>query len=300
MKQLIFTTAILTVGFLSLDLVTTCAAASEEERTAVTTARNGGLLVFPKRVVFSPRDRSAEITLMNRGTQATTFRLGLIDVRMDEEGRLIPHDEREGESATSLKGMVRFSPRQVKVEAGERQTVRVFVRRPPDLAPGEYRSHLQLRALPSTESGPRIEDFQEEQSNTLSLRITALPAISLPVIVRQGELEASVGLEIEDFRQGGPGADVVSLRLDRGGDRSVYGDMTAYWLPAGDDDAVRVGLAKGIAIYTTVHRRSFDLALRLPEGVDQASGVLRVAFESRPDLDGGGSELSAQHEVTLP
>ncbi len=296
MNNLISKVAILAAWLPSLTLASAWAAPLEDKEPTVAAARNGGLLVFPKRVVFSGRERSAEITLMNSGTRATTFRLELINFRMDEEGRLMPYGE--GEAGQTLKGMVRFAPRQVKVEAGERQTVRVFVRKPPDLAAGEYRSHLQLRALPSTDLGPRIEDFQEEQDNTLSLRITALPAISLPIIVRHGDLEASVDLEIVDVLDGEQGSQLLSLRLGRQGDRSVYGDTVVYWLPTGGGDEILVGRANGVAIYTTVHQRTMNLTLRLPEGRD--SGALRVAFESRPDLDGGGARLRADDNITLP
>lgn len=289
-----------TTGFLLLAPVDTWAASPADEETTVSAARNGGLLVFPKRVVFSERERSAVLTLMNSGTKSTTFRLELIDLRMDEEGRLMPYLEDDDEPDQSLKGMVRFSPRQVTVEAGDRQTIRVFVRKPPDLASGEYRSHLQLRSLPSTDQGLRIDDFQSEQENALSIRITALPAISLPIIVRHGDLDASVGLEIVDVLARGPSAHVLSLRLDRQGDRSVYGDMTAYWLPTTGGSTMLVGEAKGVAIYTTVQQRAFELALRLPEGLSWDSGVLRVAFASRPELDGGGPGFAAEYEVALP
>jgi hypothetical protein len=300
MKDSISNVLICATCLLLLGTTNTWAASSADEEPTVAAARNGGLLVFPKRVVFSGRERSAVLTLMNSGAKPTTFRLELIDLRMDEEGRLMPYRENEGAPGRTLKGMVRFSPRQVTVEAGDQQTVRVFVRKPADLEPGEYRSHLLLRALPSTDQGPRIEDFQAEQENALSIRITALPAISLPVIVRHGDLDASVSLQVVDVLERGPGSQVLSLRLDRQGDRSVYGDMAAYWLPALGGDEILVGRANGVAIYTTVQQRTFDLPLRLPEDLRWDAGVLRVAFESRPELDGGGAGLSADYEVALP
>ncbi len=298
MKPFILRFLILSSFFLAAPNPLVSVTAAESEASNEGSAANGGLLVTPKRLVFSERQRHAELTLMNRGTKRTTFRLDWIDIYMDSEGRLIALDA-DDEDTQSLQHMVRLSPRQVTVEAGERQTVRVFVRRPADLESGEYRSHLRLRALPTTDAGPTLDDFREQPEDAFSFRITALPAISLPVIVRQGELKTDIALDIEDLVESEDDLRVVSLRLERQGDRSIYGDLSAFWHSA-TGEQILVGRAKGVSVYTSIEDRSFDLALHLPEGQQWSSGTLRVDFESQPSLDGGGPKLTASRELVVP
>lgn len=254
----------------------------------------GGLLITPKRVVFAGRDRSAEVQLMNRGCEATTYRVELIELRMEASGRLLPT---VGSDEWALGRMVRFAPRQVALAPGERQTVRLFLRKPAELVPGEYRSHLQLRALPQARELDPLEVSAGEEGGFV-LRLTALPAMTIPVIVRHGALAATVELSdvVVDTSAAVPR---VSLRLDRAGERSVYGDLTAEYLPS-SGEAIPVGVGKGIAVYTTVSSRAVSLPLAPPAGVELIQGRLRVVFRSRPDGDGGGEALWASHEVVLP
>ena len=46
----------------------------------------GDLLVTPTRVVFEGRQRTAQITLVNRGAAAATYRIAFTNLRMNEEG----------------------------------------------------------------------------------------------------------------------------------------------------------------------------------------------------------------------
>ncbi len=256
--------------------------------------KTGSLLITPKRVVFSGRDRSAEVQLMNNGCKLTTYRVELIEMRMTEAGRLLTLDD---PAPASLGRMVRFAPRQVTIAAGERQTVRMFLRKPADLELGEYRSHLHLRAIPdATESIGAAAPAVEE--NGFSLRLVALPGLSIPIIVRHGQLAAAIGLS-DLAVETGAGPPRVSLRLDRMGERSVYGDLAAEFLPAAGG-ASPVGKAKGIAVYTSVLSRTFAMPLHPPDGVSLAEGRLRVTFRSRPDADGGGDPITASGEIALP
>ena len=277
-------------------LATSPAVSPAIEPTPAGPGPGAGLLITPKRLVFADRDRRGEITLMNHSTEPLTFRLEWIERRMDEAGRLVPYAE--GESVRSVDGMVRYSPRQVEVGPGERQTVRVFVRKPADLEAGEYRSHLQLRALPKTEDGPRIDDFASTEDGVMSFRMKALPAISLPIIVRHGELPAAVDLRLKDLKieRETPS---LHVQLDRQGERSIYGNVTATWYPGDQGQPITVGRVRGIAIYTTVERRSLALPLNIPPDLELTSGVLRVAFDSRPAMDGGGDRLSAEDVIEL-
>ena len=97
--------------------------------------------------------------------------------------------------ASASRTLIRYSPRQVTLEPRVAQTVRVQLRLPADLPPGEYRSHLLFRAVPSAEAAPPTTSPAAE----LSIQLTAIYGISIPVIVRHGETSVTTTLSELDL-----------------------------------------------------------------------------------------------------
>ena len=152
----------------------------------------GDLLVAPTRVVFEGRQRTAEITLVNTAATAATYRITLVHLRMDEMGgtqEIEAGDTGPGELFAD--DLIRYSPRQVTLEPRMAQTVRLQLRLPADLAAGEYRSHLLFRAVPAVEpaaTAPR------EPATGLSIQLTPVYGVAIPLIVRHGETSAKAAL----------------------------------------------------------------------------------------------------------
>jgi len=254
--------------------------------------------VTPKRLVFGD-SRGAEIILINRGSSRMTYRVSWVQKRMTESGELIevPADS-PGEAP--LRDMVRFAPRQVVLEPKDRQIVRLFLRKPADLPPGEYRSHLLLQAVPPPEQAADAEQLADKGFTT---NLGLLFGFAIPIIVRQGPLDAKVrlaGLAYEPARQEGQPA-AVSLTLHREGDRSLYGDLTATFQPAGGGE-VLVGKDLGLAVYTPLADRQARLELHPPAGTKLAGGKLRLTWSPRAEEDGGGTSErpDAVAEIVLP
>ena len=82
----------------------------------------GDLVVTPTRIVFEDRTRSAQVTLANRGSATATFRISLIDMVMDANGEM--REAQSGE-ARSVESLVRYAPRQIEIEPGAHQVVRL-------------------------------------------------------------------------------------------------------------------------------------------------------------------------------
>jgi hypothetical protein len=249
----------------------------------------GQVAVFPKRVIFGDRSRTAEVTLMNQGDRPQTYRIELIEQRMTASARLEDVTVPGERSAIPL---LRYAPRQVTVAPGESQTVRLLLRTPADLPPGEYRAHLLCRALPEESGSADIEALSEGED--LGVRLTPLPAVSIPIFVRHGEgLRTSIhlsGLAIDrDAR-------TLSFRLEREGDLSVYGDVSATFRPVDGGPEQEVGKARGVAVYTEVA----SVEQRLPLALPATAGCLRLRFSSRPEDDGGGPAMTAEAELQVP
>jgi hypothetical protein len=240
----------------------------------------GGLLVAPTRLVFEGRQRTGQLTLVNTGAQTATYRISLIRLRMTETGAF--REVQEPDSAEQFADtLVRFSPRRVELPPGVPQTVRLQLRLPADLPAGEYRSHLLFRAVPA--SAPE-EPVPSEPVTDLRLTLRAVYGVSIPIIVRHGTLAA--GLSLSDPRvEWVPGAEPparLTVTLNRSGDRSVYGDLTAVLVRDGQPDLV-VGVARGLAVYMPNARRTCVLPVRLPPSLDPRAR-LRVRFDSAPGI----------------
>jgi hypothetical protein len=236
----------------------------------------GGLLVAPTRLVFEGRQRTGQLTLVNTGAQTATYRISLIRLRMTETGAF--RQVQEPDSAELFADtLVRFSPRRVELPPGVPQTVRLQLRLPADLPVGEYRSHLLFRAVPV--SAPE-DSVRSEPVTDLQLTLRAVYGVSIPIIVRHGALVAGVTLSdprVESAPDEDPPAR-LAVTLNRSGDGSVYGNLTAVLVRDGQPDLV-VGVAKGLAVYTPNPRRTCLLSLRLPPSLDPQAR-LRVLFES--------------------
>jgi len=252
----------------------------------------GGFRVTPTRVVFEQGFRSAELTLVNTGSEPTTYRISLTRMRMSDDGAIAEvADLLPGE--TCADSLVRFSPRQVDLEPGVPQTVRMQLRKPANLPSGEYRSHLVFRALPSLESeagGP---------GGTRGVSIALRPAFgaAIPVIVRHGETAATVDIAGVELRrrpdaEGGP---CLALELRRAGSRSVYGDLMVTFAPRGGRPRMAGGL-RGLAVYTPNPVRRVLVPLRADGPIDWAAGTFQVDYRET----GAEPRLLAEAELALP
>lgn len=230
------------------------------------------LLVAPTRVVLTQSSRSAELVLVNKGTETAAFRLGLENRRMRPDGSLeAATDPRPDELFASDK--LQFSPRQLVLEPGARQVVRIMANAPADLPAGEYRSHLRLMSAPVS-AGRSLASADNGKENGLSIELIAIRSITIPVLLRVGQLSADVVIDTAAMAKAGSG-DLV-IRLSRQGSRSSYGDISLTV----EGQAEPVWLVRGVAVYTPNAGR--DVILPLPANVKaKLSGKrVRIAYVS--------------------
>ncbi len=246
--------------------------------------------VAPTRVVFEGRIRSAQVALINQGTAPVTYRISFTQRRMTEDGGF-EEITTPGPADAFADPLIRYSPRQVTLEPGVGQTVRLLLRKPAGLEPGEYRSHLLLRAVPPEDAGTSIESIGDQE---VGVNLKPIYGALIPVIVRHGDLSA--GVTLSDLAFEADEKPTVSFRFERSGGRSVYGDVTVSWIPAGSGSETVVQLVKGIAVYTPNPSRTVRLALHPPDGVDLRDGRLKVTFAERPEA---GGAVQAEAEIPL-
>jgi hypothetical protein len=165
------------------------------------------------------------------------------------------------------------------------------------LPEGEYRSHLFIQSVPKEGAGRSVESLGN--SGDLSIKLTIIPGVTLPVIVRHGSLSATASLS--DFSltslSGGNSNPALSLKINRNGASSVYGDLTATYFPAAKHNGVIVSQIKLLAVYVPNATRTVVMQLTLPEGVELNGGKIVVKFSTPPSE---GAVEMAIGEFTLP
>ena len=174
--------------------------------------------------------------------------------------------------------MIRFSPRLVTLEPGQSQTVRLMLRKKRGMADGEYRSHMMFQSLPDPAASD-VSNLTSENPDALSIKLVPIIGISIPVIVRQGELSADVSLSGFEIKQSNTveAQSVLSLQIDRKGNKSIYGDFRVYFTPKGGVPIV-IGQLNGVAVYTSLDSRSVEIKLQTPPDVNLSNGELHVTY----------------------
>ena len=252
------------------------------------------LMLHPTRLVFDKNLRAAQIELINNGSKPASYRITLVNRRMTEDGKFEAADTAmEGERFAD--GMLRYSPRQVTLQPGTAQTVRVMLRKPAELADGEYRSHLLFDKLPDAEGSASIENRGADEGK-IGVAINAMVGASVPVIVRHGNVGATVSLAGLALHKDAARRPLLALRFEREGSSSLYGDVSVTFTPRGGKP-VSLAQVGGIAVYAPNRVRQAALPLQPPAGVALSGGTIEVAYRDRPEA---GGKLLAQASLNLP
>jgi len=222
----------------------------------------GDINLFPKRVVIDERTRIASVGLYNRATAAGEYEITVSDMAMQRDGRLVElasvQDAAARDAVHTASGFLRWSPRHVALPASEAQMVRIMARVPPELPPGEYRSHFTVVSVPPETGGTSIDEAAgAETNNGIGVRIVPRFGISIPVIVRVGETTLNAGLKDLKLvsQPGSPTA--LSLTITRDGTRSAFGDITIT-APGAKKPVAEI---KGIGVYTEIAERAVQVLI---------------------------------------
>jgi hypothetical protein len=246
----------------------------------------GDLLVAPTRLVLDGR-KGAEVILNNIGDEPATYRVSVEFRRMTADGGLADVTEPSAEDKLAEE-MIVFAPRRVTLAPHQPQSVRVSARAPQGLPDGEYRVHLLFRAIPPAR--PVTAAQPAEAPKGVSFALTPIYGVTIPVIVRFGNLQAKAGIANVHLekRDGKP---TVALDLSRSGDRSTFGEIRV--LKAGVKNPIAI--QKSVAVYKEITTR------RVTIPVDEAfkgalSGPVTVQYVETYD---DGSHTLAETQTVL-
>lgn len=246
----------------------------------------GGMAVSPTRVVLDAGGRGATLTLYNSGASAVTYRIDEVELGLDADGnyRQLAEDETASWAATPY---LRYSPRQVTLQPGQRQSVRIIARAPRDLPAGELRSHLSVSSIPLVAPVTDTPEQADEagDNRTVEVRVGLEYRITVPVLLRTGNPQGGSTIAAATLDSSGS-QPALKVTLARTGGRSDYGVVRVF--DAADNE---IGLLRGIAVLPPAPTRSVKVPL-------QGNGPPARVTYSEDDVGGRKGALLA--ELTLP
>ena len=247
----------------------------------------GDLLVAPTRIVLDGR-KGAEVVLNNIGEEPAVYRVSVEFRRMDQDGGLndVTQPTAQDQKAAD---MIIYAPRRVTLAPHEPQAIRIAARAPQGLPDGEYRVHLLFRAIPP--ANPVVQTAASEPEKGLRFQLTPVYGVTIPVIVRLGNLQATAGIANVHLDKGKDGNPVVSLELSRSGTRSTFGEVRV--LKAGVKDPI--ALQKAVAVYTEINDRHVSVPVN-PAYKGAVTGPVTVQYVETFD---DGSHVLAETSAVL-
>jgi P pilus assembly chaperone PapD len=225
------------------------------------------LLVAPLRVAFENRERTEEVILINQSDKRHNYRLEWVERSANEDGTYTELEQTDAFSKAS--NLIRFSPRQVSLAPGERQVIKLLLRKPADLPEGEYRSHLRFVAIP-----PDLSVDSDSATSGIAMKMHMFLSYSIPVIVRNGVGEAMVNIGEAKLRTV-DGKIEMDAELFKDSAWSVSGNVVAVQLVDGEEKVV--ARLNNVNLFHEVNKRTVRLIV-----LDQKtpiSGQVTLRFE---------------------
>lgn len=221
------------------------------------------------RLYFDKSNRYQVLTIRNNAESAVVYSVKVNHVNMTEQGQLLAVAD-ESKVKLSAEKLVRYSPRRGTILPGGSQVVRFTVKKPVDLASGEYRSQL------------RIEGGLQDDPTQMAAKL----AYNLPIIVRHGKTKAEASMHSFAVSNNAKDQSELTLMLTRTGNRSTFGAFSVL-----DPAGVEIGRTKGVSVYEPLRQRIVTIPL------DQTpQGTLTINYRELAEY-GGDIKLSQEFLV---
>ena len=248
----------------------------------------GDLLVAPTRIVLDGR-KGAEVILNNIGEEPATYRVSIEFRRMTEDGGLADVPEPTAQDKLA-EDMIVYAPRRVTLVPHQPQSIRIAARAPQGLPDGEYRVHMLFRAIPPANPVVAASASTDDAPKGLHFQLIPVYGVTIPVIVRFGNLDATAGIANVKL-DSAAGKSAVDLDLSRSGKRSTFGEVRV--LKAGVKNPIAI--QRAVAVYTEIGLRHLSIPLD-PGFQGDPRGPVTVQYV---ETSNEGSHVIAQTDAVL-
>jgi len=195
---------------------------------------------------------------------------------MKEDGSFV-NIEKPDSGQMFADSYLRIFPRTIKLAPGEPQVIRIQYTRKKDMIVGEYRSHLFFRAEKNTT--PIGMKNTNIDSTKLVVQLIPIFGISIPIIIRSGNVHASStlsNLKLNNLKSTGQ---ALNFTINRTGNNSLYGDLIIDFIPI-KGKPYQVGVMNGVGVYTNINMRNMVIKLNNNSNKKIQNGKLKVQYIS--------------------
>jgi P pilus assembly chaperone PapD len=252
----------------------------------------GNINISPGRVIFDGQKKIMELNLTNGDHQdSAKYTISFVQIRMTEDGVFQwINDPDPGQKFADK--FIRVFPRIVRLGPNDTQVVRLQLTRSDQLENGEYRSHLYFKSMvPQKALG--AEDIKKDSNAMFNIEMTF--GITVPVIIRVGEPTTMLNISDIKMETSTDGFKKLNLNLNRTGNMSVYGEVSAIYV-AQNGKETQIGLLKNVAVYTPNLLLRVKVDIDTKQNVDLTKGKIRVVFSAK---SGTRNEKLAEAELVL-
>ena len=240
---------------------------------------HANLMILPTNIVFEGRDRYAVVTLINNGSTTARYNLEWTYHKMLPETGAYEHLEDLGDEFDLSKHLV-LSPRRVSLAPKAKQKIRLALRRPADIAPGDYRAHLRFTAVPTKneDSDSKINVVAEDKEGA-EASVKFVVSYSIPVFWRVGESDVKAELgQISLERNANTGMLDLLVPTERSAESpySILGYVMVYHIDEKGEEEF-IGELSNANIFPEINNRTFRVLLTK----DIEGGSLRVVLKER-------------------
>ncbi|MDP3441416.1 MAG: hypothetical protein Q8T08_01015 [Ignavibacteria bacterium] len=237
----------------------------------------GNLLITPIRVVFEGNKQKEELNLANIGKDTAIYSISFVQKNMKEDGSFV-NIEKVDSGQMFAEPYLRIFPRRVTLAPGEAQVVALQFRRKPDMAAGEYRSHLYFRSEKNYK--PLGVENTDKDTTALSIQLIPIFGMSIPIIIRTGTVNVSAALSDLKLDIQQNTIQNLKLTIHRTGNISLYGDIIIQYVPV-QGKPYQIGRVAGVGVYTNINKRYVVVKLNNTSGKPLTNGKLKVQYISK-------------------
>jgi len=242
------------------------------------------LLILDDMIYIGSKAGAATFKAKNTSAEPKAYRLEWTQLRQTLSGpkdNVAPGEVIPG--VMNAEPYMFLSPRRLIIQPDQLQHIRFMVRRTEGLAPGEYRSYLEINPeeIPAAYSGTEKETLKNPVAAAASMNI--LTGYRIPVFFLHGDTMLEMSVLDPRFKADANGTPMIEFAFNRSGTRSAIGDLNLMCL--GGEQPVRVGRMP-IKIFTELPGKRYNARVEMPPEGCASIGFDFLHHKRDPDYTG--------------
>ncbi|MCJ8270656.1 MAG: hypothetical protein MJK04_14790 [Psychrosphaera sp.] len=206
------------------------------------------------RITLDEKRKHADLRLYNTSSEFSSYRVKVIDMKMNEDGILTTTEK----FTYSAKQLLRVSPRQSKnITPNSYQKIRIRSRG--NKVPGEFRSHLLIE-----------EVLAPYEGDIKGMILRPNLKMIIPIFVSNGKQQVSVKVTDFNFL---PDTNELTFTIHRSGNRSAFGNILIE-----SPQAEQLFRLNSVGIYREIDLRR--MTVKLPENTTSVKDLVFKFEES--------------------